>query len=112
MPFRGVEFILMNMKRENHSNFNTYPHRVFASAILIHGKIANYKIANHRWTKDNWFNNNQPSIVINNMERVKIASKSFLVRTPEEHNRAFTVKAKNFFKKYELIEGYNLIRPY
>ena len=34
-----------------YSNFDEYPHKIFATAFLVNGELADYKICNH---KRNW----------------------------------------------------------
>ena len=97
---------------ENHSDFNKYPHRVFASVVLVDGKIVNWKTGNTRWTKANYANFSQPYIVYDENVEITIRSKSFIVKNRKQHNHAFEVLASRFYSQFKLHEGYNLAKPY
>lgn len=98
--------------RAESSNFNEYPHRVFASVILLDGKIVNWKSGQYRMTKKNLGLFNQPRIVHENFEKLEVRSRSFIVHNISEHNKAFEREAVQFYKQFKLYPGYNLMKPY
>jgi len=98
--------------KEDISNFDRYPHRIFASALLIDGKLVNWKVSNKRWTKSNIGCSNQPGYVLKNWDKIKIRSKSFIVNSSEEHSKVFEKKSVKFYKQFKLHPKYNLIKPY
>jgi len=98
--------------KEDRSDFNNYPHRVFANVVLIKGKIANWKTGDYRWTIKNFFMSHQPTNVYTNEKQVIIKSRSFIVRNREEHNKAFSERAVKFYRQFKFVKGYNLMRPY
>ena len=97
---------------ENRSDFNEYPHRVFASVILVDGKIVSWRTGNTRWTKDNYSSSNQPLIVYRN--KITIRSRSFMVKNREQHNNAFEILTKRFYRQFDLHKWYssNMAKPY
>ena len=98
--------------RTNYSNFNEYPHRVFASVVLLNGEIINWKTGNYRWTKESIRSARMPKIAFDNWDKLEIRSRSFVVKNTEQHNRAFCIEAKNFYKQFPLPKNYDAMRPY
>lgn len=86
--------------RPYHSSFNTYPHRVFANAALLDGKIIDWKTGNWRWRNGQHL---KPAV---------IRTKSFIVNNNEEHSKAFNVLAVKFYKQFPMHENFRAYRPY
>jgi len=100
--------------KSNTSNFNVYPHLIFASVVLVDGKIANFKTGDIRWTRRNFLLSTQPRMVLKtHPKEVKIRSKQFRVNNLAEHQKAFKVFADRFFKKFKIHPQYQpYFRPY
>lgn len=83
---------------------DTYPHRVYASVLLLDGKIYNYKIGQNHWE--------HPAEVkmrlsdFNKIDRMTVEYTYFEVNNDEEHNAAFEVLARDWFKNWEIHENY------
>ena len=100
------------MKRENVSDFNEYPHRIFASVVLLDGKIISWKVVNYRWTKENIGRYNHPYLVYANYTKIKIRTKSFIANNTDQHNKIFQHTVKKFFKQFKIHEKFDGIKPY
>ena len=84
---------------------HTYPHTVYASVLLLDNKIINWKIGDRRWTdifsmtrrirRDRPFN-------INDYTGETVESIGFEVNNSDEHDHAFAVLAKEWFKNWEV----------
>jgi len=87
---------------ETWSNFNEYPHKVFASVLLLDGKIYNWKIKNSAWL--------HPSEVkmrysdFDKIDRMEVKWTSFTVNDRFEHSLAFQYHAVEWFKQFEISE--------
>lgn len=89
-----------------------YPHTVTASVLLLDGKIYNWKIGNQIWK--------HPSMVKMRLEDMKyldegrftVENKSFTVQNPDEHEKVFTVLAREWFKNWEISEHFYGEKPY
>lgn len=86
-----------------------YPHMVYASVLLLDGKIENWKIGGYRkdvpleWT-NYW-----------KMDRIDdycCFSKAFEVNTPEEHNRVFNELGHEWFKQWPHADDFKLMKAY
>ncbi len=96
----------------NFSDFNKYPHVVFASVALIDGKIVNWKVGKCRWSIKNIWHFTHPIWIFKHSEKVKIRTRSFVVKNGDEHDRAFGFRANTFFRRYPLHENFCLLKPY
>ncbi len=111
------------------TDLNKYPHRVFASVILLDNKIVNWKTGDCRWSKKNYTSSNQPLIVnvyddkivirskqslivYDNDKNIVVRSRSFIANTRQERNNIFEVKARKFYKQFKLYKGFRLMKPY
>ncbi len=88
-----------------YSNFNDYPHYVYATAFLVNGKLADYKIGNteKEWALrtfrgSKWENEVWQHGFIDKDWQLTCAYHSEWVRNNEEHNNAFD-KLENWLKE-------------
>ena len=93
----------MDFKR--YSNFNDYPHYVYATAFLVNGKLADYKIGSieEEWALktfrgSKWENEVWQHGFIDKDWQLTCAYHSEWVRNNEEHNKAFD-KLENWLKE-------------
>lgn len=92
------------------SNFNEYPHKVFASVLLLDGKIYDWKIKNTHWEDPN-----EITMRISDFDkipRMEVKWTSFTVNNDEEHNRAFEEDAREWYKQWEVSEHVLYCSPY
>ena len=94
------------------TDFNEYPHRIFASVVLLDNKIMNWKIVNYRWTKKNMGDSKQQLIIYDYLDKITVRSRSFIAHSPKEHSKIFKVKARKFFKQFEIHEWFRGMKPY
>lgn len=101
----------IGIKENPYNNFNIYPHYVYATAFLINGELADFKISNKKSTWElrtfrgtEWEN----EIFINKYWKLTCEYKKILVNNDEEHNKAFDDLKEwlinNFEKHYNLKE--------
>jgi len=88
-----------------YSDFNVYPHKIFANVVLVKGKIANWKTGSCRWTKENYFMSTQPDIVYQNEKDVTVRSRSFVVKNREKHNEVFSKQSVKFYKQFKYVRN-------
>jgi len=86
-----------------------YPHMVYASVLLLDGKIENWKVggsirANPLEWKTYW--------KMDKLKDYKTASKGFEVNTQEEHNKVFDELAPEWFRQWDHADDYRLARAY
>jgi len=83
---------------------DTYPHKVYASVLLLDGKIYNYKIGQNYWE--------HPGEVkmritdFHKIDRMTVEHTYFEVNNDQEHRDAFAVLAVNWFKNWEIHEDH------
>lgn len=99
-----------------HSDFNKYPHYVFATAFLVDGKIADYKIGNRercwidRTFRGTLWESEVAQRLTNNDKGLTCEYKKILVNNNEEHNKAFDVLEDWLFNNFEIYEKTGLRR--
>jgi hypothetical protein len=85
-----------------------YPHSIFASVLLLDGKIENWKVGGHIkgvsdfsgfWKMDR-------------LNDYKAEHKEFIANTSEEHNRIFSVDSAEWFRQWQVAEDYKGFIPY
>lgn len=89
---------------------DTYPHKVYASVLLLDGKIYNYKIG-----EDYWKHPLEVKMRFSDFEkidRMTVEHTYFEVNNVEEHNAAFKVLAREWFKSWEIHEDHIGARCY
>ncbi len=109
----------MNKKYEDleYSNFNIYPHYVFATAFLVNGKLADYKIGNYercwgnrtfrgsQWENEVW----EHGFIKKDWELTCEYTK-ILVNNDDEHNKAFDDLEDWLFDNFKVYEKVSLNR--
>ena len=86
-----------------------YPHMVYASVLLLDGKIENWKVGGYRkeipgeW-KAYW--------KLDRLADYSAFSKAFEVNTPEEHEKVFNELAPEWFKQWPHADDYRLGKAY
>ncbi len=107
----------MNKKYEDleYSNFNIYPHYVFATAFLVNGKLADYKIGNYercwgnrtfrgsQWENEVW----EHGFIKKDWELTCEYTK-ILVNNDDEHNKAFDDLEDWLFDNFKVYEKVSL----
>lgn len=84
------------------SNIDKYPHKVYASVILLDDKIYKWKIGMNYWESAG-----QATLFIRSWDDFKrMESKyiAFEVNNPDEHEEAFSTKAPEWFAQWEAHE--------
>lgn len=99
------------MKDLEWNSFNEYPHYVYATAFLVNGELADYKIQDRerRWGDrtfrgSTWENEAWQHGFIDKDWKLTCKYKKILVNNDEEHNEAFELLEMwldNKFKKYK-----------
>lgn len=83
---------------------DTYPHDVYASVLLLDGKIYNYKIGQNHWEypyevkmrySDFW-----------KIDRMQTQYVKWTVEDDEQHSQVFTEYARHWFKNWEIHEDH------
>ena len=94
----------MNFKYR-YSNFNDYPHYVYATAFLVNGKLADYRIGDteKEWERrtfrgSKWENEVWQHGFIDKDWKLTCVYHSEWVRNTEEHNNAFE-ELENWLKE-------------
>ena len=105
------------MERElEYSNFNIYPHYVFATAFLVDGKLADYKIGNtERYWGDRTFRGSSWENEVfkrlrNNDKGLTCEYNKVLVNNDDEHNKAFEKMEDWLFNNFKIYEKVSLTR--
>ncbi|HZG16940.1 MAG TPA: hypothetical protein VE710_18270 [Candidatus Bathyarchaeia archaeon] len=83
---------------------DTYPHKVYASVLLLDGKIYNYKIGEYYWRFPGEVKMRYSDI--DKLDRMTVEHTFFEVNNDIEHNRAFDVLAPEWFKNWEVHENH------
>ena len=103
-------------KKLEYSNFNTYPHYVYATAFLVNGELADFEIGSYEadWDRRTFRGSKWENEVAEHFKDWKLTCeyKKILVNSNDEHNDAFELLEMwldNKFKKYKNI---NLIFAY
>ncbi|MED1955115.1 hypothetical protein [Brevibacillus centrosporus] len=83
---------------------DTYPHKVYASVLLLDGKIYNWKIGQDHWKHPHEVKMRYSDF--DKLDRMYTQYAWFEVNNDEEHNRAFEVLAREWFKQWEIHENH------
>lgn len=104
-------------KKLEYNNFNEYPHYVFATAFLVNGKMADYKIGNsERYWGDrtfrgsHWENEVWEHGFITHDWNLTCEYNKILVNNSDEHNAAFDKLEDWLFNSFKIYEKSNLKR--
>jgi hypothetical protein len=87
----------------------TYPHKVYASVILLDGKLYNWKVGQHAWLCPG-----EVKICFSDfdkMNRMTVEHTFWEVGNPTEHNQAFD-QAKEWLKQWPIHENHVGAKPY
>lgn len=77
----------------------TYPHKIYASILLLDGKLIDYKIGEHYWESP--FNVClKGQITLEELKRCTTDYRYWVVNSPTEHNNIFNVAAKEWISKH------------
>lgn len=103
-------------RKLEYSNFNIYPHYVFATAFLVDGKLADYKIGNtERYWGDRTFRGSSWESEVfkrlrNNDKGLTCEYNKILVNNNNEHNKAFETLEDWLFNNFRIYEKVSLSR--
>lgn len=89
---------------------DTYPHKVYASVLLLDGKIYNYKIGDSYWEHPTEAKMRYSDF--KNIDRMRVEHTFFEVNNDAEHNAAFEVLATDWFKQWAVHENHVGARCY
>lgn len=99
------------------NSFNEYPHYVYATAFLVNGKLADYKIGNmqkswglrtfrgSKWESEVWQHG-----FIDKDWKLTCKYNKILVNNDDEHNEAFDKLEDWLFTNFKMYEKVNLSR--
>lgn len=96
---------IVDMKKR----YDTYPQQIFATALLLDGKIENWWVG--KVDSENQFRL-QDLWITDRLDDYKIVDTSWKVYTPEEHDRVINELSVEWFKQWDVAEGYRGFRPY
>jgi hypothetical protein len=91
------------IKRE-FADFNVYPHKVFASVLLLDGKIYNWKIKNTHWTTPMEVKMRYSDFPLIDEGRFTVEWTSFMTNNSEEHSLAFTTWSREWYSQWEVSD--------
>ncbi|UUV46038.1 hypothetical protein [Bacillus phage vB_BanS-Thrax3] len=89
---------------------DTYPHDVYASVLLLDGKIYNWKIGNRYWESP--FHVKMRYADFDKIDRMEVHHTSFTVNNSTEHSYAFEVLSRKWFKQWDIHEDRLGAPPY
>lgn len=112
-----LENKMLKEKELEYSDFNTYPHYVFATAFLVNGELADYKIQNRERNWENrtfrgsdWENEVWEKGFITKELDLTCEYKKILVNNSEEHNEAFEKLEDWLFTNFKIYQKANPVR--
>lgn len=112
-----LENKMLKEKELEYSDFNTYPHYVFATAFLVNGELADYKIQNRERNWGNrtfrgsdWENEVWEKGFITKELDLTCEYKKILVNNSEEHNEAFEKLEDWLFTNFKIYQKANPVR--
>ncbi|MDP4158201.1 MAG: hypothetical protein Q8911_00355 [Bacillota bacterium] len=86
-----------------------YPHSVFASVLLLDGKIENWKIGGHpKKHAGDWSN----FWKLDRINDYTVEHTEFIVNNQKEHNESFERLAPEWFKKWQIASEFIGSKPY
>lgn len=101
---------MSKVKKLEYSDFNIYPHYVYATAFLVKGELADYKIGSYEsnWERRTFRGSSWENEVAEHFNDWDLTCKykKILVNNSDEHNDAFELLEMwldNSFKKYKKV---------
>lgn len=94
------------------NDFRKYPHYVYATAFLINGELADYKIQDRErtWTNRTFWGFDWEG-EITEKDELTCKYNKILVNNREEHNRAFKILEDWLFDNFKIYKKSKLKRP-
>lgn len=89
---------------------DTYPHDVYASVLLLDGKIYNWKIGQYHWESP--FDVKMRYADFDKVDRMEVHHTSFTVNNSGEHSHAFEVLSRKWFKQWDVSDDRVGAPPY
>ncbi len=100
-----------------YSNFDEYPHKIYATAFLVNGELADYKICNHKRNWDertfrgaSWEGEVWQHGFIDKDWALTCEYKEIIVNNDDEHNEGFDILKDWLFDNFKLYKKANLIK--
>ena len=78
---------------------NTYPHRIYASVLLLNGQIKDYKIGENYW-KSPYAVTIRGQVTIDELFKCTTEYTYWDVNNDEEHNKVFDVYARDWLEQF------------
>lgn len=107
----------LECKDLEYSDFNTYPHYVFATAFLVNGELADYKIGDREtlwglrtFRGNTWENEVWQHGFIDKDWQLTCKYKKILANNKEEHNKAFDELEEWLFSNFKIYKKANPAR--
>lgn len=88
---------------------DSYPHQIFATVLLLDGKIENWWIG--KLDPENQFQSKDFEKT-DSLDDYKIINTSWEVNTQEEHDMVFNKLSTEWFKQWKVTGGFKGFRPY
>lgn len=89
---------------------DAYPHKVFASVLLLDGKIYGWKIGDRYW--DSPYEVRMKINDFDKLDRMRAEHTYWIVYNSKEHNDVYEIHAKEWFKQWEIHEDLPGFKPY
>lgn len=87
-----------------------YPHKVYASVVLLDGKIYNWKVGQSCWNSA--YEAKVRFSDFDKLDKMIVRHTYWVVYSPEEHQKVFEKHAKEWFKKWQIHEDHVGEKPY
>lgn len=88
---------------------DTYPHIIYASVLLLDGKIENWKVGQYKWNDIGDICGHWKMDRLNDYE---IKTTLWKVNNDKEHRRVFNELAPKWFKQWKLADDFYGCKPY
>jgi len=88
---------------------DNYPHKIYASVLLLDGKIESWKVGQSAWRGIGSITAYWKMDRINDYE---VKSACWLVYNSKQHNQIFSTDSANWFKQWPVADDFYGAKPY